>query len=379
MAAAVRVFTVTEDEEYQEFLEWREFKRRRQGKVVSPAGDRPRERTNLELWDTWYPTVKDSARGPNIKTHRAYCMLLEFEFGGRTISLGQLTPSECTPEIIETWRAALRGIVSKLRKKPLAPEYRHGIRMSMSAMWTYYVGIKSIPANPLHGIPLEEGWKGRRRKGYSTKEKMDVFLPHCRPILAAMHLLSYRSGGMRRDEMRLLKKQEIRWDRGTIQLGEDRNKNGEAREIILTGDDIKMLEHFCALSPSDYVFANPNDRDGGPVPKSTLWGWQEEARQEAGQHGLLNGEPWVMHSNRHGYVMRMLPRAPRGWIAEQVGHKNGVMIDEVYGRMRTEEDRERYREIAEKDPTPAPERLPPKAAPAPVIPRHQGRNVGRGE
>ena len=323
--------------------------------------------TNAQLWDKWYPSVESSARGANIRTHRKYAMELRFDFQGQETSIGERSAEECPPELFEAWRARLR-LLKGHRGTNLAPAYRDQIRLSMQAMWKYHVDTGSIDKNPLKGVPREDGWEGRKRMGYPTKDQLERFLVHCRPILAAMLKLSFRSGGMRRDEMRLLRKDEVEWERREIVLAGERNKGGKGRRIVLMDDSLEILQHYAAISPSEYVFANPCDREGGPIPKSTLWGWLEEARQAAGNAAKLNGEPFVIHSARHGYTMRLMGKAPEAWIADQLGHRDTSMIAERYGAMRGEEDREEFRKMAEKDKTPPPERRPPAQAPKAIFP-----------
>jgi integrase len=339
------------------FLQEHQAKKRQAGEAL----------TNAQLWDKWYPSVEQSARGPNIRTHRKYAMALRFDWQGREVCLGDLTPAECPPEIFEAWRLKLRTHKGH-RGTLLSPAYRDQIRLSMQAMWTYHVETGTVDKNPLKGVPREDGWEGRKRMGYPTKEQLDRFLPHCRPVLGAMLKLSFRSGGMRRDEMRLLTRSEVHWENREIALAKDRTKGKRERRIVLTEDSMEILHHYAAISPSEYVFANPCDKDGGPIPKSTLWGWLEEARLSAGSAAKLGSEPFVIHSARHGYVMRMMGRAPEAWIADQVGHRDTTMIADRYGAMRTQEDRDRFRELAEKEKTPPPERKAPAQAPRAILP-----------
>ncbi len=339
------------------FLEQHQAKKRQAGEVL----------TNAVLWDRWYPSVEASARGPNIRTHRRYAMELRFDFKAVETSLGERSPAECPAEIFEAWRGKLKTLKSH-RGTPLSASYRDQIRLSMQAMWTYHVGTGTIDRNPLKGVPREDGWEGKKRMGYPTQQQLERFITHCRPLLAAMLKLSFRSGGMRRDEMRLLRKDEVDWEHREVVLQAERNKGGRERRIVLTEDSLDILHHYTAISPSEYVFANPADKDGGPVPKSTLWGWLEEARQAAGTAAKLAGEPFVMHSARHGYTMRLMGKAPEAWIADQLGHRDTTMISERYGAMRDEAAREQFRAIAEQEKTPPPERKAPAQAPRAIFP-----------
>lgn len=338
------------------------------------AEDKRPALTVEQLWDAWFPSVEASARGPNIRTHRRYTVAFTFALRGEQVRLGDLRPADCTPALWEAWKAALRATKNR-RGLPLGPDYRDQIRLSMQACFTYHIDTGGLAGrNPLKGVPREEGWKGRRREGFFSPEQLDRFLPHCRPLLAALLTLSFRSGGMRRDEMRLLRKSEVDWDNREIVLAGARTKTGEPRRVLLTDDCAELIQHFSAVSPSDYVFANPNDPEGGPVPQSTLWGWLDEARGRAKL--TLAGEPPVIHSARHGFTMRMMDVAPESWIADQLGHRDTTMIAARYGRLRGQQAREKMRAMMEAPPAAAPERKAPMAAPRTSVPQRSKPSTG---
>lgn len=334
---------------------------------AAPAA--PEERPLSWYWDTWYPTVSSSGRGPNIRTHREYALELEFQRGGQPVRLRDLTPSQCTGVVLEAWRAKLRETVGK-GGRLLAPDYRDQIRLSLQACLTYHLEAGSLTGrHPLKGLPREKGWKGRRRLGYPTRDFLERFRPYCRPILADMLLLSFEAGGMRRGEMVFLLKSEYDRATGTLNLQADRNKNDEPRVIVLTSEAIAVVERWSAAptSPGEYVFGHPLHRDGRHVPESTLWGWLDEARSLARKDGMtveLAGDPFCIHHARHGFTMRMQGRAPESWTADQLGHSSTEMIHQRYGRLRGEEAREQFRAMAER--TPVPERIGPHSANPPV-------------
>lgn len=353
--------------EFQEFKAWK--LRRASAVVPAPAPSVP-EQTIAALWSAWYPTVADGSRGPNIRTHRRYVLELEFIFQGRVVTLSTFTPSTCTLEVLEAWRAKLRT-VKNIRGTILAPDYRDGIRLSLQAMFSYHVKVETHPAlrrNPLKGLPREKGWKGRKRMGYPTREFLEKFTAYCRPIVADFFWLSFEAGGMRRDEMRLLRKNEYDRATKTLNLQADRNKNEEARSIILNQAAAAIVERWMAVSPGEYVFGNPLRKAGKAIPKSTLWSWMDEARTLARADGMdvsLAGDNVCFHHSRHGFTMRMQGVMPESWTADQLGHTTTEMIHQRYGRLRGEEAREKARAMLEGEPAhekPPEPRKPPHPA-----------------
>lgn len=330
------------------------------------------ERTNRELWTEWEPSTASSGRGPNIRCHRSYIVDLPIMVNGRSITLGDLTPSQTTRPILEAWRTKLQVIPGK-KVERLGVASRHQIRMSLQAMWTYHVKLGAIPKNPLSGVPNEDGFEGKYREGYPTPRQVEEILPHCPPLLAAMLLVVFRSGGLRHTEVRLLKKSELDWENGEIVFYAQRNKSGDPRRVILTPDSIEVLRHYCAISPGEYVFAMPNRASGKPPSNSTTSKWLRDARKTWGK--TLAGEEMVVHHFRHGFVMRLMGRVADAHIADQVGHKSTQQIEKRYGRLRGREAREAFRAVAETE-RPAAPRLPAMQAPRPAVPQ---RKLDSGE
>lgn len=332
---------------FQEFLA---FKRAQQGQEQ-------RQPTNAELWDRWYPTVEDTGRAPNIRNHRRYTLETPFVLDGEETTLGQRTPAECPPEALEAWRAQLRRL-RNIRDKPLAPDYRDQIRLTLQAMWRYHVDVGTIPRNPLKGIPREDGWRGRARVGYPTREWLEEYTRHCRRVVSDMIWLSFEAGGLRRTEMRLLRIDEYDREQGALILNEERNKNGEARAVILNDAARAIVERNVAISRSEFVFDHPNKPRGGAIPDTTLDQWVRNDRATAKAAGVnvrLAGDAFSLHLARHGFVMRMQGEAPEAWIADQVGHRSTEQIAKRYGRLRgpqAREDMRRRLEAPAKSPAP---------------------------
>jgi integrase len=218
-------------------------------------------------------------------------------------------------------------------------------------MFTYHLEAGSLQGrHPLKGLPREKGWKGRRRLGYPTEEFLGRFTRYCRPILADMLWLSFEAGGMRRGEMLFLQKTEYDARTRTLNLQADRNKNDEARVIILTEKATGIVERWSAVSAGEYVFGHPGHADGRHIPESTLWDWLDDARALAKADGMdvsLAGDPFCIHHARHGFTMSMQGVMPESWTADQLGHSSTEMIHKRYGRLRGEEAREQAREMLE--------------------------------
>jgi len=297
----------------------------------------PTEDTNAELWDIWWPTVEHTGRAKNIRTHRRYVIETEFSHRGQTLTLGTLRPSECTIDVIEAWRSGLRKL-RNIRGKPLAPDYRDQIRMSAQSMWRYHVDIGRIARNPLKGVPREDGWKGRMRLGFPTREWMAEFAPHCHRIVADMIWLSFEAGGLRKTELRLLRKDEYDKTAGLLCLNEERNKNGDPRTVVLNTHAREIVERNIENSRSEWVFDHPLRRQGGAIPQSTLDKLVRKGREAAAAFGVvtnLSGDPFSLHLCRHAYTMWTLDEGiALNRVSEQLGHRDTTQAAKRYGRLR---------------------------------------------
>lgn len=300
--------------------------------------DQNADLTVIELWDQWAPTVYSTARGPNIRAHRRF-LGMECSHGGVTFKLGEMKWSALKPAHLNAWRAALAKWIG-VRGKLLSEGYRDQVRLTLQACFTFHLKTETISRNPLQGIAREQSVPATRR-GYFTPEQFEFFTAHCRPALAAIMKLSFTCAGMRRDEARTLKKNQIDFDGKVCTV---RNKGGGKKRILLTDEAIEMLRGWVATAPSDTVFWNPNDPLGGPVPKGTLWRWVESARKTTGL--MLGDERPTIHHTRHSWTRAMMRKgAPETWIASQLGHRDTKMIARVYGPLDGLEAEARMREM----------------------------------
>lgn len=279
-------------------------------------------RTVRELWDKWMPTVISTSRGPNIRTHRKYVDSMAVTHEDESFVLGDLPWTECTPERMNAWRAALAARVS-VRGGPLSPGTRDQARLSLQACFAYHVDTGTIGRNPLKGIPREEG-RLKRKEGYFTAETLPRFLSHCRPVLAAILRHSARCGGMRRDEVRLLRKSQIDHETREAVV---RNKGGRTKRVLLTDDIYEQVRAWSLTSPGEFVYANPASPIGAPVPKSTLWTWMDDACKASGLRFAGDVKPTI-HDTRRTWTISMMMKSDvrEQWISDQLGHTSTAML-----------------------------------------------------
>lgn len=279
----------TEDDE-QEFLAfaahaYAEFRRRK---------ETDRARTIGELWRAWVASQAGGKRIDHIRGHGYYVTKVTCTLGDRQFVVADLRWPEFDHDHVRAWLDAIARTPSAKRGVLLAPGSRDQVRLGLQACFAWHVKVtKLVTANPLSGIPLEAR-EPHRRQGYFTPEIFAEFLKHCRPLFAAMLRVSARCGGLRRDEVRLLRKDGVDYQAGELVV---RNKGGRIKRVLATGDALEEIASWAKLAPGEYVFANPQDPKGGPVPTSTMWRWMKQACDASGIK--LAGEKPVFHHARH--------------------------------------------------------------------------------
>jgi integrase len=296
-----------------------------------------------DLWAIWFPTVEETGGGAARRVHGRYVLDFKVPFEDGEYPVGDLRWPEFTHDRVMLWKAAMLRRESFSGRK-LSKGYCDLVRMTLQSCFAYHVKVTHLMSrNPLVGIPRELR-KPPRRQGYFTPEQFEDFLGYCRPMLAAMLRLSARAAGLRANEVRTLRKDQVDYLTREVAVV---NKGGNVKRVLLTSDAMEIIRDWVKVSPGEFVFANPRDRRGLPLPKGTLWNWVDDARREWGMK--IVGEKPVFHSARHSFTMAMMVSAPSAWIASQLGHTTTKQVVETYGALRGEE-KEVMRKLMEQSP-----------------------------
>jgi integrase len=336
VTAAVMTNDPEEDAEYRRFRKWKEWERSEAEETKKPPAP-----LVTELWERWFVTISNRSRAPHVRSqYERYVVGMEFTWLGQARTLGSMRISECTTDVFGAWMAALReqyvyvGAGQVRTDRKLSAGYLDLIRMNLQGCLAYHLENGAIANNPLVTLDKERKYKTPREGYYEDEEKFDEFLIYVRPIVADMMRFKSRNGGLRRDECRLLKKSEVKWDASEIHLSGKRRKNGRPVIIFVTSDGMEILRRWAASNPaSEFVFSNPNDREGKAIPRSTMWNWIAEGDRD-GAPRPFGGKKFTDHMCRHQYVMwNKVKGIDPGWIAKQMG-ASAQVVDEIYGDLR---------------------------------------------
>jgi integrase len=301
------------------------------------------QRTVKEMWDEWFATMLRTTREAGLRTVRYY-LDMDVPFEGGSFRLSELQAVQVVRERILAWLARLATVPKRRGKGLLAVGFQHQIRIAVNQFFQWHVEHGGLKENPFKGIP----WTTRpgKRVGYfATAEDMNDFLAGLPPIARDMLTVAAQSGGLRRTEMRLLRQASIDHETKEAMV---RRKGGKIWRVMLTDESYRIVCKWSAVSPGEFVFANPRSLTGEAIPQGTWQSWVKRARKRYGK--TLMGEQPTAHHMRHTSIMAQIQAGQDlGHIAEQHGLESAKQVIELYGALRGPA-RNSYRDRMEQSP-----------------------------
>jgi integrase len=129
--------------------------------------------------------------------------------------------------------------------------------------------------------------------------------------------------GLRVSDIRKLQMNEIKWDKNTIELFQQ--KTGEFVQLYMT-DTVKwaILDYLMKVRPKDSKYSNVFLRSKAPyTPYSKMTSFYEQINKYINLSGIkTEGKHHGLHSCRHGLATRLLNEGvPITVVSEALGHK----------------------------------------------------------
>jgi integrase len=282
---------VTDDRErFERFKRFEEWEARQSASTVE-------ERTVGALYAEWLETLAPLAR--KNRTTQGRHLHRPFRCRGEEMKLGDLTPSQLTPVVLQAWLAMLGATRSTQSDRTLSLGTVDQIRMGVQSCFKYFVALGELERNPWHKVkrnPLRD----RRRQGYYTPEELERFAAALPQIGAWILRHCYRTC-CRRDSIRLLRKHQIDWESRELVLTV---KGGKQARVPVPDVTLEEMRALCAVAPGEFVYPNPL-RPYEPVPEATLQKWMKRARKATGLV-LPGGESPNIHHARHAGALALL-------------------------------------------------------------------------
>lgn len=188
-------------------------------------------------------------------------------------------------------------------------------RLRAAVNWAIQNDILS--RNPLQGVkPL----KSSRRDTVVSDENLRAVLTALPTWMQSMVLVAMDSG-MRVTEIRLLRWDEIDWERSCVHLAANRTKTHKARSPRLSARAVEHLRSLPKTSP--YVFAN---KVGKPYSYTNVWNFWRTAADAAGLKAAAGDNRVRFHDLRRSAITRMIKLGVPLFVAmKAAGHTSAAM------------------------------------------------------
>jgi integrase len=271
-------------------------------RLLELEGAGKEDRTVLSIYDEWLSILPDTR---TTIARRRYRIWLEFVFplAGERVALGHLLVSHVTPAVLIAWQSAVARTPTK-HGGPRAPGSADQVRLAIQNAFSFAVANGYMRRNFLlrgGGVPRLPG-HDRKRKGAMTAEKVALVLPHLTIPDRWIYKHTWDTGA-RSSAIRCLRKSEIDYEDSRLRM--PGKKPGSRIEIVVPRKTLEEMRRLADVSLSDYVYPNPLDPDGGPVPDNTHYQRVQRAYEAAGIT-QLSGERPGRHSLRHGKARETL-------------------------------------------------------------------------
>lgn len=301
-------------------------------RAAAPVAPPAANRTLLELWLEYLQGLPREKHGRRAigEIRRSYTLQLQrqFVFRGRTLTLAELKPPECTPALLKAWQDFM-GTAPKLRGKgTYPPSTVDQVRMSFQAMFTNFVRLKELTDNPFAVVPRPDGRK-RRRMGCPTWEQTCALAAEMPTVSGYLVRHEFRTM-CRKNDLRLLRKTQIHWQTKDLAI---RVKGGKEVLIACPTDVMEDLELLCKMSRTEYVYAN--QRNGQPISEKALWSQLRKASKKTGLEEMYPGEKTTHHHFRHGGANDKVDKMPLHMLKDQLAHQD-IQTTEIYLGMRSQ-------------------------------------------
>ena len=200
--------------------------------------------TVRQLWDQYEPITKRDNESYASDRGRAECILHH---------LGDCEAMKLRRADVEAYRTKRLQENTRRGKPPSKATLNREVAL-LKRMFSYAVECETIPHSPIAHVPMLEEDNVRQRT--LTESEIASIVAQAGPQLGPM-FLTYYDTGMRKTELRLLRRSRLGLDRKAIRLRPEDTKTGRARVVPLTERVVEAIRSLPTSPDSEYVFVNP--------------------------------------------------------------------------------------------------------------------------
>ena len=268
--------------------------------------------TVRELWEAWASSVGE-ARVREMDHGRVKPVLAFF---------GDLPAHAVGFDDVDRYRAKRRTEIT-MRGGPTAPASRDREVCLLMMLFTWAVKRRRMAAHPLRGCEMEVKWGDNARKTALDEPKIAKLLAAAHPILRALVLLGHDSG-MRRDELRRLRRDQVDWETGVLKLYSNETKTRTGRLVPMTYRALKALRDLPDTGP--YIFGNPFTKL--PYSRTHVREMFLVAVAASGLKGVAGESVWLHDATRRSFITNSIRRGLTETATMKItGHKSRKVFD----------------------------------------------------
>jgi len=278
--------------------------------------------TVRQLWEQYKPiTVRDN-RSHQSDSGRAEQVLRH---------LGDRGAMSLTRADVEEYRKNRLGEKTRRGKPPKSSTLNREVAL-LKRLFSYAVECERLPLSPIAHVPMLEE-KNVRQRTVSEIEIAQVVAAAGRYL--GPLFLAYYDTGMRKTELRLLRRACLDLTRKIIRLRPEDAKTGKGRVIPLTDRVVDAIRSLPTLLGSEYVFVNPETSG----PWSDPYKLFRKVCQGLGIEGV-----WL-HDTRRSFSTNARRRgSSESEVMKVTGHTTGSTFDR-YNIVDEEDAREVIRRL----------------------------------
>lgn len=188
----------------------------------------------------------------------------------------------------------------------------------LKAVLAWAVDRGHLAHNPL--AKLKDKKTRKNRVTSPTEEEISALLEHASVLMRAFILFAADSG-MRRDEIRLMRRDWIDEGASVVNLPAWATKGQKARSVPVTGRTFAALAAMPRVLHSPYPFANPDTEV--PFSYVTIARWFRDVANAAGVQAAAGDRQVRIHDLRHSFARRFARAGVRLEIISLIlGHAN---------------------------------------------------------
>ncbi len=203
----------------------------------------------------------------------------------------------------------------------------NGFRTYLNHFFHFLVNENILTSNPLNGVKFRNNVPMRRPRVVLSAEEIQKLLENAKifsPTVLYPYLYALAHTGARRSELTKLKREDVDFKMGLINLRQ--TKNGSDRGVKMVPQLLDFMKNHLASHTSEFAFPNARGEKFGQSQIKRLI--------QSFKHHFPMEKNWHLHGLRHSLAFNFLKAGGEMYQVQAIlGHKHiGTTVD-IYGQI----------------------------------------------